>query len=69
MTLERRLASLRTFRGYTEDEAELAALAADVVEEAHHLYERVEMDESVGMCLSDRVPSLRLGDALRRFAG
>jgi hypothetical protein len=36
---------------------------------ARDLYERVEMDESVGICLSDRVPSLRLGDALAAEEG
>lgn len=33
-------------------------------EAAMALYEQVEMGESVGICLADRVPSLRLGAAL-----
>ena len=37
-------------------------------EAAFALYERVEMDESVGICLSDRVPSLKLGQLLREQA-
>lgn len=40
----------------------LEALAA-----ARDLYERVEMDESVGICLSDRAPTLNLGTALARL--
>jgi hypothetical protein len=36
----------------------------EALEAAVALYERVEMDESVGICLSDRVDSLRLGAAL-----
>ena len=39
----------------------------DVAEAARALHERVEMDESVGVCLSDRVPSLNLGRALGRL--
>lgn len=49
---------------YPLNRDECLALVA-VAEAAQDLYERVEMDESVGVCLSDRVPSLRLGDALR----
>ncbi len=48
-------------------EADLAAARrenATLREAAQALYEQVEMDESVGVCLSDRVPSLRLGDVL-----
>jgi len=43
-----------------------AALAreAALVEAARDLYESVQMDESVGICLSDRVPTLRLGSLL-----
>ena len=33
-------------------------------EAAQALYEHVQMDESVGICLSDRVACLRLGDLL-----
>ena len=33
-------------------------------EAAIALYERVQMDESVGICLSERVTTLALGDAL-----
>ena len=33
-------------------------------EAAQDLYESVQMDESVGICLSDRVPTLRLGSLL-----
>lgn len=35
-----------------------------VVEAAEHLHERVEMDESVGICLSSRAESLTTGAAL-----
>jgi hypothetical protein len=43
------------------------AKCAEFYEAAKDLYERVEMDESVGVCLSDRVPSLRLGAALAHW--
>lgn len=36
----------------------------DIAEAARDLHEQVEMDESVGIGLSDRAPSLRLGAAL-----
>lgn len=36
----------------------------DIVRLAEDLHAEVEMGESVGICLSDRVPSLRLGSAL-----
>lgn len=35
-----------------------------VAEAASALYEQVQMAESVGVCLPDRVPTLTLGDAL-----
>ena len=35
-----------------------------IVGAARALYEEVEMAESVGICLPNRVPSLNLGDAL-----
>lgn len=40
----------------------------NLVREAAALHERVEMDESVGVCLTDRVPSLRLGRLLGELA-
>lgn len=42
--------------------SELEALRA-MADAGVELHERVEMDESVGVCLSDRRPSLRFGDA------
>jgi len=50
------------------ERARLANLEA-VAEAARKLWERVEMDESVGICLSDRVPSLNLGQSLQRLDG
>jgi chromosome segregation ATPase len=41
--------------------------AEAVVEAARALHERVEMDESVGICLSERVESLALGAALTAY--
>jgi hypothetical protein len=54
-----------------ESDKQFAAVARleRIEEAARDLYERVEMDESVGICLSDRVPSLRLGDALAAEEG
>lgn len=46
--------------------AVLDALEA-LAEAARTLSERIEMDESVGICLSDRVPSLRLAETIRTF--
>lgn len=40
----------------------------DIAEAARDLHDLVEGNESVGICLTDRVPSLRLGDALARIA-
>jgi hypothetical protein len=37
----------------------------EIIEAATALYEEVEMAEAIGICLPDRVPSLRLGEALR----
>jgi len=45
------------------------ALVVELREKALALYEQVEMAESVGICLPDRVPSLRLAEALARAAG
>ena len=66
--LERRTRDLR-FHHETKEEAERAVLAAlpvliGVVEATENLYARVEMDESVGTCLSSRVESLNAGQAL-----
>jgi len=47
-------------QGRIDAEAEVARLR----EAAMALYERVQMDESVGICLSERVTTLALGDAL-----
>jgi hypothetical protein len=44
-----------------------AQKAEAVVEAARALHERVEMDESVGICLSERVESLALGAALTAY--
>lgn len=43
--------------------AEVAAVEAALTA-AEHLYEIVQMDESVGICLSERAATLLLGDAL-----
>lgn len=43
-------------------------LIADGIAALQDLHERVEMDESVGICLSSRVESLRAGEALRRLS-
>lgn len=39
----------------------------DLVAAARALYERVQMDESVGICLSSRTECLILGDKLACF--
>jgi hypothetical protein len=39
-----------------------------VVDAARALYERVQMDESVGICLSERATTLLLGEALEHQA-
>lgn len=54
---------LRTGGGTTLNAGE-CHLLLNALEAARDLYEAVEGDESVGVCLTDRVPSLRLGDAL-----
>ncbi len=54
--------------------AALDSLAADLeaareaLDAARDLYERVQMDESVGICLSERATTLILGDALARLS-
>jgi hypothetical protein len=40
------------------------ARVTELLEAAMALYERVQMDESVGICLSERVTTLALGAAL-----
>lgn len=45
----------------------LAVACWDALEAAEKLYERVEMDESIGICLSDRSAALRLDMALATF--
>lgn len=39
-------------------------MSANAIETLKALYERVEMDESVGICLSSRVEALNFPDAL-----
>ena len=45
---ERRLSWLRTFRGYTEDEAELAAWAADEIERLRTALETIKTTTKSG---------------------
>lgn len=47
---------------------DVCAALVNVAVAAQALYERVEMDESVGVCLSERVPSLNLGQELASLA-
>lgn len=51
------------------DQGETERMLADLREAATALYEQVEMDESVGICLSERAPSLILGAVLSRLTG
>ncbi len=51
-------------RGVAEDVLALCDAYLAQREAALALYEEVEMAESVGICLPNRVPSLRLGAAL-----
>jgi hypothetical protein len=62
-------AKLRGARRNAELADRLEALEAENAElkqSAQALYEQVEMDESVGICLSDRVAALNLGAALHK---
>lgn len=56
--------SYRSYYGWPIDEV-LALI--ETVEAAADLYAEVEMAESIGCNTLDRVPSLRLGEALSRF--
>ena len=68
--------SLHVIAALTATEAEVARLAQGVTAQAEEarmlreaamaLYERVQMDESVGICLSERVTTLALGAALAK---
>lgn len=42
-------------------------LLCEVARNAHALYEQVEMSESVGICLSERVASLNLFNSLTKL--
>ncbi len=54
--------------GLAQDDVEAALAQVEaLVEAATALYERVEMDESVGVCLTSRVESLTIADALAPF--
>jgi hypothetical protein len=46
---------------------DLARLVEELGEALQALHERVEMDESVGICLSSRVESLNAGSALAKL--
>lgn len=59
----KRCAVMGTPPPQTAAEARVAVLEPVKVA-AKDLYERVQMDESVGVCLSSRVETLILGDAL-----
>lgn len=62
------LHALDTYQRYPTRDKGLDGLAAlqALAEAADAMYERVQMDESVGICLSTRAECLTLGDALAR---
>ena len=69
--LERTIETVRNHRDAENSWPQWANIFADEIERlwrveeaATHLHERVEMDESVGICLSSRVESLALGSVL-----
>jgi len=61
---ERRLAWLRTFRGYTQDEAELAAWAADEIERLREALEAIESMSGAGG--AGQIPAIPIADRARK---
>lgn len=55
------------YMGISTDLGAVLLPLTELLEAARALYEQVEMDESVGICLSDRVPALNLGRVLQEF--
>jgi hypothetical protein len=69
--VERGILDVRGSFGVTAKAAlsELVADAEALAEALEALHAEVEMAESVGICLPDRVPSLNAGQVLARYRG